>query len=85
MPRVEVRNLSKSFEPGKPVLSDISLSVEEGEFVSLLPALPVVVRHGLGAAPVRAGGLALHDFQFSWEILGPRGAFRARVELRSRW
>jgi len=36
MAQVEIRNVSKFFDPGKPVLKDISFTVRDAEFVTLL-------------------------------------------------
>ena len=40
MSHLEIRHLSKSFD-GREVLKDISLHVEEGEFVTILGLLAV--------------------------------------------
>ncbi|HLT95662.1 MAG TPA: ATP-binding cassette domain-containing protein, partial [Acidimicrobiia bacterium] len=35
-PFIEVEHLTTGYEPGKPVLSDVSLTVRQGEFVCIL-------------------------------------------------
>ena len=40
MPFIEARGISKAFDAGrKPVLRDVSLAVERGEFVSIVGAM----------------------------------------------
>lgn len=38
MPAIEARSVSKAFERNKPVLNDVSLSIEDGEMVALIGA-----------------------------------------------